>query len=96
MKTSRFAGCFVLGSVHSSDAQKPTKIPGVGFLGSASASGERSPSRASAGASAARRSRGKKHRIEYRYADGELGRLPALAAELVNLKVDILVARGAR
>jgi putative tryptophan/tyrosine transport system substrate-binding protein len=33
--------------------------------------------------------------IEYRYAEGQLDRLPALAAELVRLNVDIVVAAGA-
>jgi putative tryptophan/tyrosine transport system substrate-binding protein len=33
-------------------------------------------------------------RIEYRYAEGEVDRLPALAAELVRLPVDVIVARG--
>ena len=32
--------------------------------------------------------------IEYRSADGQLNRLPALAAELVALKVDVIVAPG--
>jgi len=32
--------------------------------------------------------------IEYRYAEGKLDRLPALAAELVRLKVDIIVSTG--
>jgi putative ABC transport system substrate-binding protein len=32
--------------------------------------------------------------IEYRYADGKLDRLPALAGELVRLKVDIIVTAG--
>jgi ABC-type uncharacterized transport system substrate-binding protein len=32
--------------------------------------------------------------IEHRYAEGEVDRLPALAAELVRLPVDVLVARG--
>jgi len=32
--------------------------------------------------------------IEYRYADGKLERLPALAAELVRVPVDVIVARG--
>jgi putative ABC transport system substrate-binding protein len=32
--------------------------------------------------------------IDYRYAEGQNSRLPALAAELVRLKVDIIVAAG--
>ena len=32
--------------------------------------------------------------IEYRYAEGKLDRLPALAAELVRLKVDVIVTAG--
>ena len=32
--------------------------------------------------------------IEYRYAEGKLDRLPELAAELVGLKVDIIVVTG--
>ena len=38
---------------------------------------------------------GKNIVIEYRSADGKLDRLPALAAELVRLKVDIIVYAGA-
>ncbi len=37
---------------------------------------------------------GKNLVIEWRFADGELERLPALAAELVQLKVDIIVTAG--
>jgi putative ABC transport system substrate-binding protein len=37
---------------------------------------------------------GKNMVIEYRYAEGKLDRLPALAAELVRLKVDIIVSGG--
>ena len=37
---------------------------------------------------------GKNIVIEYRYAEGKLDRLPALAAELVHLKVDIIVSAG--
>lgn len=32
--------------------------------------------------------------IDYRYAEGKLDRLPALAAELVRIPVDVIVARG--
>ncbi|HSF48390.1 MAG TPA: hypothetical protein VLA73_08515, partial [Burkholderiales bacterium] len=35
---------------------------------------------------------GQNMQVEYRSAEGKLDRLPALAAELVDLKVDIIVA----
>src|SRR2546429_8319603 len=34
--------------------------------------------------------------IDYRFAEGRLDRLPDLAAELVRLKVDIIVSAGGR
>ena len=37
---------------------------------------------------------GKNIVIEWRYAEGKLDRLPALAAELVRLKVDVIVTTG--
>src|SRR6266498_767764 len=39
---------------------------------------------------------GKNVTLEYRYADGQLDRLPELAAELVGLKVDAMVVSGTR
>ena len=35
---------------------------------------------------------GKNVTFEYRFAEGKLDRLPALAEELVRLKVDVLIA----
>jgi putative ABC transport system substrate-binding protein len=37
---------------------------------------------------------GQNMRLEYRSADGQAARFPALAAELVRLKVDLIVTRG--
>ena len=37
---------------------------------------------------------GKNFAVEARFADGETGRLPGLAAELVRLKVDVIVVTG--
>src|SRR5439155_4840290 len=39
---------------------------------------------------------GKNIMMEYRYADGQLDRLPQLAAELIELKVDAIVVSGTR
>jgi putative ABC transport system substrate-binding protein len=76
-------------------AQQPTKIPRIGFLAGASLS-------AIAGRTEAFRQglrelgyvEGKNIIIEYRYAEGKLDRLPALAVELVRLKVDVIVTAG--
>jgi putative tryptophan/tyrosine transport system substrate-binding protein len=77
------------------EAQQPARIPRIGILipGSASLYSARLE---------ALRQRlrelgyveGKNIVIEYRYADGKLDRLPDLAAELVRLKVDVIVTTG--
>jgi putative tryptophan/tyrosine transport system substrate-binding protein len=77
------------------DAQQPTKIPRIGLLGGGSAS-------ANAGRIGAFRQglrelgyvEGKNVVMEYRWAEGKLDRLPAFAAELVRLKVAIIVSAG--
>src|SRR4029077_18037683 len=37
---------------------------------------------------------GRNVRIERRFADGDLNRLPAMAAELVGLQVDLILTQG--
>jgi putative ABC transport system substrate-binding protein len=76
-------------------AQQPTKISRIGWLGgpSLSASSARiEPFRQ--GLRELGYIEGKNIVIEYRSADGKLERIPALAAELVRLKVDIIVSTG--
>ena len=76
-------------------AQSPAKISRIGWLDSTSAAAS------SVRVDVFRRGlkelgyiEGKNILIEQRYADSKLARLPALAAELVRLKVDVLVTSG--
>jgi ABC-type uncharacterized transport system substrate-binding protein len=80
----------------SASAQQPTRVPRIGFLTAISA-----PFMATR-MEAFRKSlyelghaEGKNIAIEYRYGDGKLDQLPAFAAELVRLKVDVIVTAGA-
>jgi putative tryptophan/tyrosine transport system substrate-binding protein len=87
-----------LTGIHFADAQQPNKIPRIGFLGSVSshASGDRGRVKGlRLGLRKLGYIEGKNILIEYRYADGKVERLRSLAAELVSLNLDILVARGA-
>ena len=76
-------------------AQQPTKVPRIGFLSAASSSA------ISARVEAFRQGlrelgyvEGKNIFIEWRFAEGKSDRLPSLAAELVRLKVDVIVAEA--
>jgi len=76
-------------------AQQPKKIPLIGYL---SPSDPASQSTASEAIRLALRERGhiegQNIASDYRYAEGKRDRLPELAAELVRLKVDIIVVAG--
>jgi len=77
------------------EAQQPTKIPRIGYLSGSPPS--TAPARLKAfrqGLSELGYVEGKNIVIELRYAEGKFDRLPALAAELVRLKVDIIVTAG--
>jgi len=85
----------ILTFFHLAQAQQPTNVPRIGFLFSTS------PSPSSARLEAFRQGlrelgyvEGKNIAIEYRYAEGKLDLLPALAADLVRLKVDVIVTGG--
>jgi putative ABC transport system substrate-binding protein len=77
------------------EAQQPTKIPRIGFLSAASASTISDRTEAfRQGLRELGYVEGKNILIEWRYAEAKLDRLPALAAELVDLKVDVIVTGG--
>jgi len=69
-------------------AQQPAKVPTVGFLGAT----ERQEFRQGLGDLGY--VEGRNIIVEYRSSEGRADRLPGLAAELVELKVDIIIARG--
>jgi putative tryptophan/tyrosine transport system substrate-binding protein len=80
-------------SVHLAEAQQPGKIAKIAWLGarSASASGRELLNRE---LHVLGYVEGKNVAFEYRYADNKLDQVPALAEELVRLKVDVLVTPG--
>ena len=77
------------------EAQQPKKVPRIGYL--VSTEPGRDSSRSEAIRLALRELGyidGQTIAIEYRYAEGKLDRFAELAAELVRLKVDIIVVAG--
>jgi putative tryptophan/tyrosine transport system substrate-binding protein len=84
---------FALGS--SAEAQQPKKVYRIGYLSGADNTFELT--RSEAFRHALRELgyiEGQNIAIEYRYAKGKIDRFPELAAELVRLKVDIIVVSG--
>src|SRR4030095_7654612 len=74
---------------------QPTKVPRVGYLSASSLAALASRTEAFRhGLSDLGYVEGKNIIIEYRYGDGQLDRVPALAAELARLKVDMIVIAG--
>src|SRR5262245_36005887 len=77
------------------EAQQPRKVIRIGYLSSQDAAGE------AARAEAIRRAlrefgyiEGQNIVTEYRYAEGKIDRYSELAAELVRLRVDVIVVSG--
>ena len=76
-------------------AQQPKKVPRIGYLSSVDAA--RESGRSEAIRLALRELgyiEGQNIASEYRYAEGKIDRYPELVAELVRLKVDIIVVSG--
>jgi len=84
-----------LAAVDPAHAQQPKKVPRIGYLVAIDAATE---SARAEGVRLALREHGyiegQNIATEYRYAEGKVDRFPELAAELVRLKVDVIVAAG--
>ena len=85
---------------HTAEAQQSKKVPRVGYLLSGYAP-SLAPARPNSTVESFRQGlrelgyvEGKNIIVEYRYAEGKFERLPDLAAELVRLKVDVIVTGG--
>src|SRR5207247_9063782 len=77
------------------EAQQPGRVPRIGFLSVTSPSDR--PPLLDAFRQGLRELgwvEGQNIVIDYRYAEGRVDRLPDLAAELVRLKVDLIVSGG--
>jgi putative tryptophan/tyrosine transport system substrate-binding protein len=92
--------CITLGAMLfalcvSAQAQQPKNVPRLGYLAPGDAAGDSIRSEA---IRLALRERGyiegQNIATEYRYAEGKVDRAPNLAAELVHLKVDIILVTG--
>jgi putative ABC transport system substrate-binding protein len=99
VKVYRFTGfalCALLSALcASAEAQQPTKVPRIGYLSVSSPSAMSTRIEAfRQGLRELRYVEGKNIVIEWRSAEGKRDRLPSLAAELVRLKVDIIVTAG--
>jgi len=81
--------------VHLAQAQQPKKVPRIGFI-----SGGASSTPGSAVGAFWKELRelgyveGKNILVEYRYAEGKANRFPNIVAELLQLKMDVLVANS--
>jgi putative ABC transport system substrate-binding protein len=79
------------------EAQQPATLPRIGFLLPASLSDPRIPPFTQAFRQGLRELgyvEGQSIAIEFRWAEGQYDRLPGLAAELIRLKVNLIVAAG--
>ena len=82
-------------TVSLAEAQQPKKVPRIGYLSPFEPAGD--STRVEAIRLALRELgyiEGQNIAIEYRYTEGKRDRYPELLAELVRLKVDIIVAAG--
>ena len=90
-----FVAILILAAVQTLGAQQPRKVARIGYLSSFDPATDFTRSEA---IRLALRElgyiEGQSIATEYRYAEGKLNRFPELAAELIRLKVDIIVVAG--
>ena len=87
--------CSLLATLCAAEAQPRAKVPRIGFLGSSSpASYEPIIEALRQGMRELGWVEGDNVTIEFRWAEGELERLPALATALAHLEVDVIVTQG--
>src|SRR4029077_14809537 len=85
-------GAFLLALSVRVEAQQPKKVPRIGFLSTGSISSTLATREAfQQGLRGLGYVEGKNIVVEYRFAEGKLDRVPDLVAELVLLKVDVIV-----
>jgi len=98
MRRIRFAAVVVLSLLAplSAEAQPTTRLPRIGYLGNGNPPRSTSELPFSIGLRELGWIEGQTVTTEYRWAKGNLDRLQGLAAELVEAKVDIIVAAGPR
>ena len=86
---------FLVWAVAIAEAQQPKRIPRVGYLSSGTPTSEATRSDPiRLGLRELGYTEGQNIAIEYRYTEGKVDRAPELAAELVRLKVDVIVVAG--
>ena len=77
------------------EAQQPIRVWRIGFLGPGSySSGDPRVEALRLGLRELGYAEGRNLAFEFRWAEGNAGRLPALAAELAKLKIDTVVTQG--
>jgi len=93
MRTLALLAVGLLAVLLAAHAQPPAKVPRIGYLSTTSSSPDYTRGEAfREGLRELGYIEGKNLVIEWRFAEGKLDRLPELAAELVRLKIDVIVS----
>jgi len=90
-------GAALLAAPRSAEAQQPDRVRRIGLLLPYIESDSQAQARVSALRAALQElgwADGRNARFEFRYTEGQLDRLPALAADLVERKMDVIVTAG--